>query len=148
MRIVPSQNSTDRYCYFAETPDYLYNSTFFPKCVSGGFYVIPAGMLECLYATALETPIFPWNDMYLTGFVASSCGYLPKGDVRIKPGKLMRTFYRNIHQFCNAFLEFLRFREIENSSSVISVHKADFHHKNVLFRVGTRSIKSSRFRIT
>ena len=68
-------------------PDYIFSGKTYPAHFTGGLYVLPFGTLECLFATALKTPLVPTNDLFLTGFCASACGFERKNDQRILHGK-------------------------------------------------------------
>ncbi|CAN7997066.1 unnamed protein product, partial [Ixodes hexagonus] len=49
------------------TPPDLYNKSRLPDFVSGFTYVITADVVPKLYAAAKETPMFPFEDVYVTG---------------------------------------------------------------------------------
>lgn len=54
-------------------PDYLFNGTNFPSYLNGNGYLMSREAAECIYDTALRTPFFPMEDVYITGLVAQEC---------------------------------------------------------------------------
>lgn len=67
-------------------PGYIYNKDIIPNHFSGGFYILPWGTLQCLFATGLSMSFHPINDMFLTGFAAQACGYFRMDESRIRNG--------------------------------------------------------------
>lgn len=56
-----------------DIPTYLLNGTNYPEYLSGSAYIIPQYTLPCLYESALTTPVFPINDVFITGYLAKMC---------------------------------------------------------------------------
>ena len=55
-------------------PRYMYNGNRYPDYVSGAGYVLSAKAAECIYSNAKRIPYFHLEDIFVTGFVAQSCG--------------------------------------------------------------------------
>ena len=57
-----------------QIPNYVFNGSKYPSYLSGMGYVLSRGAAKCIFETALKTPFFPMEDIYITGFVAQECG--------------------------------------------------------------------------
>lgn len=55
------------------TPKYMFDGHYFPPFVSGSGFVTTRPAAKCLYDTALQTPFFHLEDVFLTGMVAEKC---------------------------------------------------------------------------
>lgn len=51
-------------------PRYMYSDEFYPDYVTGGAYVMTIEAAQRLYKSSLTTPLFLFEDVYLTGIVA------------------------------------------------------------------------------
>ena len=54
-------------------PRYIYNGEQYPSYLSGPGYVLSRSSAECIYNMALKTPLFPMEDIFITGFLAQQC---------------------------------------------------------------------------
>eukprot|EP00095_Tigriopus_kingsejongensis_P011903 maker-scaffold111_size354240-snap-gene-1.14 protein:Tk11903 transcript:maker-scaffold111_size354240-snap-gene-1.14-mRNA-1 annotation:"beta- -galactosyltransferase 1" len=45
----------------------------YPDYLSGSAYIVPKNVIPCLYETALTTPIFHINDVFISGYLAKMC---------------------------------------------------------------------------
>ena len=61
-------------------PSYLYNGKKYPSYIQGAGYLLSRSSVSCIYRKALETPYFPMEDVYITGFVAQECGIKRQDD--------------------------------------------------------------------
>ena len=74
-------NSTTRYHSYRKVterpkwqiPSYFFNGEMHPTYLQGSAYVMSRKSAECIFQKALETPYFPIEDVYITGFVAQQC---------------------------------------------------------------------------
>lgn len=65
----PNRNTKSKWW----TPKYLFKGRYFPAFVSGSGFVTTRPACKCLYDTALVTPFFHLEDVFLTGIVAEKC---------------------------------------------------------------------------
>ena len=56
-----------------QIPSYFFNGEMYPTYLQGSAYVMSRKSAECIFQKALETPYFPIEDVYITGFVAQQC---------------------------------------------------------------------------
>ncbi|XP_022907519.2 beta-1,3-galactosyltransferase 1-like [Onthophagus taurus] len=69
------------------TPYYLYQKKFYPNFLAGASYVMSVDVLMKLYKTALQTPIYHLEDVYITGILAEKSKIIPRyhpGFTRLK----------------------------------------------------------------
>ena len=45
-----------------------------------GGYVVPFGSVRCLFQASLQIPLFPLNDVHVTGFARIPCNIPVNGD--------------------------------------------------------------------
>ena len=57
-----------------QIPSYLYNGENYPSYLQGPGYIMSRKAANCIFQKAQETPYFPLEDVYVTGFVAQECG--------------------------------------------------------------------------
>lgn len=83
-------------------PDYLFNRTNFPSYLNGNGYLISRGAAECIYDTALKTPFFPMEDIYITGLVAQECNVNRLSHIGFQAKRLPFNYERDIinHRDC------------------------------------------------
>ena len=56
-----------------EIPRYIYNGDSYPSYLAGPGYLLSRSAAECIYKMALNTPLFPMEDIFITGFLAQQC---------------------------------------------------------------------------
>ena len=106
-------------------PTYILDDDFMPCHIVSFFYILPRATWECIFATAMRTPIHPANDYYL-GYILRACGITPlrhngilDGNKQYTPGVIM----------CVSLIsEEVWFQSIGDNSNghpVLAVHKAN-----------------------
>jgi len=77
IEIRPKDNNLKKW----EIPRYIYNGEYYPSYLNGPGYVLSRSSAECIYKMALKTPIFPLEDIFITGFLAQQCGITRRGHI-------------------------------------------------------------------
>lgn len=67
-----SRPKSRRFSLHLQMPKYIYNAKKYPDFLDGGFYILPRFTWKCLYEAVLFLPLFPWNDVFITGTIRFS----------------------------------------------------------------------------
>ena len=57
-------------------PSYVFNKDHYPTYLTGAAYLMHRTSAECMLQQAKHVPLFPLEDIYITGFVAQACNIL------------------------------------------------------------------------